>query len=132
MPLSREQIIEADDIKTQDVPVPEWGGDVRIRGLSGSERDEYEAAMVHFAPGTATGRLKLENVRARLVSMTAVDENGDRLFTDKDVVLLGKKSGSALDRVFEAAKRLSGLSDEDVEELAEGFGGAPSGGSTSA
>ena len=37
----------------------------------------------------------------------------------------------ALDRVFDVARRLSGLSDDDVEELAEGFGNAPSEDSTS-
>jgi hypothetical protein len=46
-----------------------------------------------------------------------IDESGKRLFPDADVRELGKKSASALQRVFEVAQRLSGLSNADVEEL---------------
>jgi hypothetical protein len=34
-------------------------------------------------------------------------------------LLLGEKSAAALQRVFEVGQRLSGLSDDDVEELAK-------------
>jgi hypothetical protein len=43
--LTKEQILSADDIKTETVLVPEWGGDVIVRGLSGVERDAYEMAV---------------------------------------------------------------------------------------
>jgi hypothetical protein len=131
MLLSREQIIEAADRKTEDVDVPEWGGTVRVRALSGTERDAYEAGIVQLR-GDGTKIVNLKNLRGRLVSLSCVDENGARIFTDEDAIALGDKSAAALERVFDAARRLSGLSEDDVEELAEGFGGAPSGGSTSA
>lgn len=129
MLLSREQILGAEDLGTTDVEVPEWGGTVRVRGLSGAERDAFEASMVEIRGNSR--KVRLENIRARLVALATVDENGERLFSDKDVEELGKKSGVALDRVWEAARNLSGLSDDDVEELAEGFEDAPSDGSTS-
>jgi hypothetical protein len=131
MLLSREQIIGADDRKTEDVAVPEWGGSVRVRALSGAERDAYEAGIVTLR-GDGSKTVNLKNLRGRLVSLACVDEDGNRLFTDEDAIGLGDKSASALERVFDVARKLSGLSDDDVEELAEGFGGAPSGGSTSA
>ena len=34
-----------------------------------------------------------------------------------DIAALGRKSSAALNRVFEAAQKLSGLTDEDVDEL---------------
>ncbi len=41
-------------------------------------------------------------------------------------------AATAMQRVFEEAQRLSGLTDDDVEELAEGFEPAPSEPGTSA
>lgn len=131
MLLSREQIIEADDRKTEDVAVPEWGGTVRVRALSGAERDAYEAGIVQLR-GDGSKSVNLKNLRGRLVSLSCVDEAGNRIFTDEDAIALGDKSAAALERVFDAARKLSGLTEDDVEELAEGFGDAPNDGSTSA
>lgn len=127
--LSREQILGADDVGTEDVEVPEWGGSVRVRGLSGAERDAYEASLVRTRGKNQ--EVNLQNVRAKLVAWSVIDENGERLFAQSDVKALGEKSASALDRVWEVARKLSRLSDEDVEELAEGFDDAQSDGDTS-
>jgi hypothetical protein len=66
--------------------------------------------------------MNLKNIRAKLVALTVVDEEGNRIFSDSDASALGKKSAAALDRVFEVAQRLSGLRPEDVEELSKNFG----------
>ena len=41
--LTAEQILEADDLKTQEVDVPEWGGKVVVRPLKKGEWDKAEA-----------------------------------------------------------------------------------------
>ena len=43
--LTKEQMLAADDIKSERVEVPEWGGDVMVRGLTGTQRDAWEASM---------------------------------------------------------------------------------------
>lgn len=122
--LSKAAILGAPDLPTQDVHVPEWGGDVRIRALTGAERDAFEA---HGAKQKGKGmQLNLQNLRARLVAMAIVDEDGARLFSDADVVALGNKSAAALDRVFTAAARLSGLTPADVQDLTENLDDAQS------
>jgi hypothetical protein len=121
--LTRDLIDGADDLPYEDVPVPEWGGTVRLRTLTGSERDEFEASVV--SQNGTNRRVNLKNVRARLVSLCLVDEEGNRLYTNTDVAKLGKKSAKVLDRLFDKAQKLSGLTDDDVEELVEGFGTAP-------
>jgi len=42
MLLTRDEILKAEDIQYETVPVPEWapGGTVRVKTLSGEERDE--------------------------------------------------------------------------------------------
>lgn len=122
--LDRAAIEAADDIATEDVHVPEWGGTVRLKGLTGSERDAYEASVVQMRGDKR--QYKLQNLRARLVSLCLVDEDGKRLFGDDAAVkALGKKSAKALDNLFDKARKLSGLSEEDIEELAEDFGEGP-------
>ena len=128
--LTRDQILQTDDMQTQDVPVPEWGGVVRVTGLTGAQRDAFESEVV-VMNGRDMQR-NTRNIRARLVAVTVVDEQGKRLFTHQDIEALGGKSAKALDRVFSAASALSGLSESDVEELAENFADGQSDDSISA
>ena len=44
--LSKTAILCANDLQTEDVDVPEWGGVVRVRSFTGRERDAFEASMV--------------------------------------------------------------------------------------
>lgn len=117
--LSRDAILAVPDVKTEELYVPEWGGVVRVRGLSGKERDAYEMSIT-----VGRGRnqeINARNARAKLVVRCVVDADGNRLFGDADVAALGEKSAAALQRVFDCCRRLSGLSDEDLEEMTEGF-----------
>jgi len=113
--LNKATILAAVDVKFEDVQVPEWGGMVCVRGLSGAERDDFEGSIVE-TKGKKT-KLNTHNIRAKLVSLSVCDEDGERLFGAGDVRALGNKSAAALERVFKVAQRLSGISDEDVEEL---------------
>ena len=128
--LSKTAILAAQDLQTEDVEVPEWGGAVRVRSFTGRERDAFEASMVRG--DGRDRRVDLTNMRARLVGLTVIDESGQRLFTDEEADLLGAKSGAALDRVFAIAQKLNGLSGADVEELSKKSSGVPSAVSTSA
>lgn len=127
--LTKEAIFALDDRKYEDVDVPEWGGTVRVRNLTGEERDAYEASMVHQVGNKAQANLR--NMRAKLIALSAINEDGTRLFDQADLIRLGQRNAAPLDRLFEACQRLSGLGDDDVKELEEGFGSAPNGASTS-
>lgn len=120
MLLTRDQILSADDLKQESVPVPEWGGDVLVRGLDGEERDAYEATIISQR-GTDV-KMNLNNARAKLVQRSVVDGVGSRLFDESDVKRLAKKSAAALQRVYDVAARLSGLSKEDLDDLTKNSG----------
>lgn len=113
--LTRDQILNAQDIQTEEVSVPEWGGTVLVRALDGEERDALEASMIQGKGKNA--QVNLKNLRAKLAARSMVDEKGKRLFEDGDIPALAKKSAAALNRVYEAAQRLSGITPEDVDEL---------------
>lgn len=117
--LSKEAILAVQDTATELVEVPEWGGAVRVRGLTGSERDAFESEVVQRNGRDV--RTNTRNIRARMVVMSVVNEDGSRMFSYHDIEALGEKSARALDRIFGVAMRLSGLRDEDVAEMAEDF-----------
>ena len=113
--LGREDVLKADDNMEEYVEVPQWGGTVKVKGLTGNERDRYEASLVK---GTGRNReVTMKAARAKLVVLGTIDEEGKQVFNSKDVAALGKKSAKALNRVANAIQRLSGLTAEDMEEL---------------
>lgn len=113
MLLSRDAILNASDIETEDVEVPEWGGTVRLQALSGHERDRFEASL----QDQKTGKVDTSNVRAKLIALCAVNEDGTKTFKPIEAAALGKRSARALDRLVAVAKRLSGIDDKDIEEI---------------
>src|SRR5690606_8148835 len=123
-----------------EVRVPEWDSDdieayVLVRGMTGVERDDWEAAQapdpeiarnwkrLTAAQRQAFIRQRMQGTRARLVVRCCVDEDGNRIFTDADADMLATKSAAALDRIYKVAARLSGVSDDDVAEIAEAIEG---------
>jgi hypothetical protein len=111
MALDRDAILAMDDIKIVPVTVPEWKNEVvHVRGLTGVERDDFEAS------NRRNGEQNLKNIRARFLVRCIVNENGTRMFADQDAAALGKKSSAAIDRLWDVATDLSGSSAKEQEE----------------
>jgi hypothetical protein len=124
MGLSKAAILAVKDTKLSDpIPVPEWGGDVFVKTLSGTERDAFEDAYAEN---------KMKAFRCRFLVLTLCDEDGDRLFGDGDVAELGKKSSLVINRLFEKAWDHNAFTTQAVDGLGEGSPEGQSGGSTSA
>ena len=130
MILTKDQILEADDLRTETVDVPEWGGSVLVRTMSGTDRDAFEASMITLSPD-GTRKPNMTNMRAKLVALTVVDDAANRLFDASDVDRLALKSASALERVFEAAQRINGLGVDAQDDIAKNSGAGLSASSTS-
>lgn len=112
--LTRDEILKRDDLKSEIVEVPEWGGEVRVCTMSGTARDRFEASITG-----SNGVMDMKNVRAKLAACTIVGDDGNLLFNEKDIIELGNKSCAALDRIFAAAQRLNLITNSDVEALAK-------------
>jgi len=120
--LTREQIINCNNLKSEDVAVPEFGEGcyVRVTELPAYERDEFENWILRNKDTR-----DYVNFRARLCAYTVVDpETGRKVFADErnnikpeDIEELGKKSGAALDRICDIAQKLSGMKKEDVDKM---------------
>jgi hypothetical protein len=128
--LSKDAIWQAEDTLIVDVHVPEWNGSVRLRGLSGKERDAFEASSVQQIGNDV--RVNKQNFRARLIAACAINEDGTQLFDKGDIIHLGQKSAKALDRLFDECLSLNGMKPEDVKDLTENLDDGQNGNSTSA
>lgn len=106
----RDKILAANDRKRITMEIPEWDVTVHIAAMSAEDRDSWEKDMI---------KDKDKNIRARLVVRVLLDDDGERIFQDKDAKELGQKSAAVVDRVFAEAIKLNGLSGDDVEELAK-------------
>jgi len=127
--LSAAEFEAVDDRKHEDVHVPEWNGTVRVIGLSGEDRDAYEASFVDAKGKPATQRLR--NIRAKLLVKCLVDAKGNRLYTDDKAQVLGAKNGAVIDRLFDVARRLSGIGQDAVSEAKKDSEPDPNDSSTS-
>lgn len=111
--LSKSAILGASDLKVEDVPVPAWGGTVRVRTMNGIERDAFRASLA-AAEGEGAA-LPIGKFSAALLVATCVDESGQRLFDDHDMAALQAKSAASLDAPAAVAMRLNGLGGSAVE-----------------
>jgi len=109
--LTREEILDCQDLKIERLDVPEWGGYVYVRSMTASERDAWEGRLIE-------SKNKVPEMRSMLASELVCDENGKGVFTPDDLQALGRKSGAALDRVFDKVQQLNKVSEKDLEELA--------------
>ena len=124
MALSKAAILAAKDTKVSaPIPVPEWGGDVYCKTLSGTERDAFEESY---------SENKMKAFRCRFLVLTLSDDKGERLFTDGETADLGNKSSVVINRLFDAAWKHNAFTTEAVEALGEGSPEGQSDVSTSA
>ena len=133
--VTKAQISAAVDRRWEDVPVPEWGGEVRLMSLSAADRGYIEAGSV-VANGQ-NPQLKVESLkvyREKLVGMSMVDENFERLYTNKEIAAgeLGKKDGAIIERLAAKVQELSGMGRFAKKEIEGNSDAAPSGSSASA
>lgn len=110
-------ILGTDDMRYEIVDVPEWNGKVRIRSMTGEERDAFESSIAGEGK-----KMNTQNIRAKMVMLTVVNSKGERIFNKDQIDALGKKSAAALNRVYEASAKLSAITKADVEELAKNSG----------
>ena len=83
MLLSKEQIFAAQDLQSIDVDVPEWGGQVKVKAMSAIDRINFEKCQKDMHES---------ELILQIVLLTCVDDKGERLFSNDDLVQLQQKS----------------------------------------
>lgn len=101
--LTAESILAAEDFVYDIVECPEWGGEVRIRSLSGAQRATLKKAL-------EAGQ---ENIDETLCVMAIVDADGNRIFTQQQINALSKKNTAVVSRIAIRVTEISGMRDRN-------------------
>ena len=97
--LTASAILQAEDFVYDEVDCPEWDGVVRIRSLSGAQRVTLKKAVDNGN----------DNVDEMLCVMAIVDEDGNRVFDQKQITELSRKNTKAISRVAIRILEISGM-----------------------
>ena len=112
MTLTREQFLSADDTETEVVTIDGFGS-VRIRSITGDQRDRWAEYLGRFNDGTP----KPFGWKALLVTMGCIDDTGALLFKESEAALIGRKHPRTVNILFDAIQRLSAMTEEAREEI---------------
>lgn len=92
------------------VHVKAWKREVLLRDPSVADRDEWEIyATVNKGQPVAW--------RAKVAQLLLCDEEGKRLFSEKDIPKLADKSAAAIHEIWDVGVKLFDVTEEDLDEL---------------
>jgi hypothetical protein len=124
-----EIILGSEDIKYEDVTIPEWGGvTVRVKALNDAQLGEYQARSLAMRAkankdGDDSVEIALKDRKSEIVVKCLYNpETGERIFKDSQSRDLSQKSAGVVNGLFLLINKLSGLDktfDQKVKE-AEG------------
>lgn len=107
--------IERVDLPWMDT-TPGEGTHVFVRGLGATGKDRFDDQI--YSVDKAGGlKVKVEGVRALLISLCVCDEKGERIFSNDDVPMLEQLDGRTADALYVVAARLSNLTNKDVQDM---------------
>ncbi len=115
--LNISDILNKNDVVSKTIEIPEWGGSVEIRSMTGEARDAYEESVFKRLDNGEYER-DLSNARAKLIAACVYGPDGLRMFkSDAQIKALGSKSAVVLDRLFTECQNINAISQQDMDEL---------------
>ena len=115
--IDREKLTAQTAMPEREVEIPSLGDTIRVRGMSSAERDAYEESMISVRGKRA--EVKMALARARLLVVCLLNPDGSQMFLPGDVKLIGDLPAALVEPAYEAAQELSGMTEEDIEDLAK-------------
>lgn len=109
--LSRDEILSAKDARLKEIEIPQWGGSVMIKTMTAGEKGKFEQKMLNK-------NLDYSKVLSEYAAIIVCDEEGNSLFTPKDIEALANKSSAAMQKIFDAGQELNNVTQDDIETLA--------------
>lgn len=119
MVVSKDAFIKNDDAEYSDVDIPAWGGKVRLKSMTGTQRDKYYADV--FDDGEVKGELGLTHMQTYILALSLCDENGNLWFQNPEegIEILKHKNAASLEKAYRAAMKLNGIDVEAIERAQE-------------
>lgn len=115
--LSRDAFLRPAAVEIVEVPAPEMGGSVYVRGMTARDRSRFETQF-QLSSGKSSKK-RMQEIRERLVVACLCDADGELLLTEADIEAVGKQPAPVIERIVEAAQAVCGMSNRDVEDIAK-------------
>ncbi len=113
MTVTVEDILKLDDSHRLTVRIPEWhDAELLVVSMTALERAEIEKRWAKKDAGADPGQF-----RADVLERSLKKPDGSPFATAEQMQRLMGKNANAVERLFEAACRVSGFSKRDVEDL---------------
>jgi len=110
--LTREEILAKRNVRQRvPVEVPGWGT-IHVAKFTARDRDRFEEIVTGGIPG----KVNLRNVRAQVVTLLAVNDDGTPMFTEADADDIGKLDSDSVQAVIDAGFKLNGLNTDSLED----------------
>lgn len=121
MGLTRHDVmvaLEKRKVRIEEVSLPGFDAVGHVREITPRDMDSFEVIMADD---------DRDNWRAAFAVRVLCDDKGKRLFANEDAAFIGQKASLlALDALWDAGRRVSGLDVETAERLEGNSDGAPS------
>lgn len=113
----RKAILEAQDLDSEIVSVPQWGDvKIEVKALTARER----AKLINSA--MRDGIVDMDNYTSGLILAASYDpKTGEKVFEIADRDAIANKSAAAVEILYNVATRLSGLNATAVEDAKNNF-----------
>lgn len=115
--LDRTKALQAHDLNSERVSIPEWGGDVLVWQMPEKRRNDFDRWNKEQCD-----KSDYSLFNARLTADTVGDESGALLFTHEDIPALLEKSCVVLRRLAAVALRVNKMRKEDDEDAVKNSG----------
>jgi hypothetical protein len=114
------ELLAKRELKREFVTIPNTdGGGIWIQEMDGARFDEYQTGFFGMSDADPEKRVAaLRNIRAKLIALTAINEDGSMMFdSDEDTIsAIGSLPASIVGLLWEAGQRLSGLDKVEVKK----------------
>lgn len=111
--LTREALLGAQDLDYREVVTVPHLGHCWVKSLSAEEREAWESAPPN-------------RIRALMVVLTCCDENGNRLFSMRDLDAVSALPINVVMPISDAAIRIAKVAQEDIDRLEKNSDAGPS------
>lgn len=133
MSLKLQEILAAQDLGLQEVPVPEWGGSVYVRRLSASDVIDLGAEQSVAGLNGAGDAEHRKTSMAIAVRAFLCDDAGQALCATVDEArAFLKKAAGPVNRIVTLGLQLNALDNRDLAALSKNSAPSPEGTSPSA
>ena len=109
--LSKDVILGATEVPAETVAIPELGGDILVRGMTGKGRTLFEKKFVTETRGKV--KRNFDDFREQLCLECCVDPR----FTEADLARLSAVRADVIERITNVAMKLSPITENNVDDL---------------